>query len=104
LEQLENMIIKAEQLPDINQLLLTLEGQFPNYKVYTFGSKPLKSIIVQKSGIIGTQITLRNNEIMVDACCPNIFISGLLGALSAIFLPYINFEMKITDFLKSKYN
>lgn len=41
---------------------------------------------------------------MVDACCPNIFVSGLLGALSAILPPYINFEMKITDFLKSKYN
>jgi hypothetical protein len=98
------MIIKAEQLPDINQLLLTLEAHFPNYRVYTFGSKPLKSLIVQKSGRLGAQITLRNNEIMVDACCPNIFVSGIFGALSAIFPPYINFEMKITDFLKSKYN
>jgi len=104
LEQIENMIIKAEQLPDINQLLLTLKGQFPNYKVYKFDSTPLKSIIVQKSGIIGAQITLHDTEIMVDACCPNIFISGILSALSAIFPPYINFEMKITDFLKSKYN
>ncbi len=98
------MIIEAGQLPDINQLLLTLQRQFSNYKVYTFGSKPHKSIIVQKSGIIGAQITLRNNEIMVDACSPNIFVSGILGALSAIFPPYINFEIKITDFLKSKYN
>ncbi|KEO71804.1 hypothetical protein EL17_21730 [Anditalea andensis] len=98
------MILKAEHLPDINQLLLTLKGQFPYYKVYQFNSNPLKSIIVQKSTIIGAQLTLRGNEIMVDACCPNIFISSLLGALSAIFPPYINFEMKITDFLKNKYN
>jgi hypothetical protein len=97
------MIIKAKQLPDINELILTLKSQFPNYTVYKFDSKPLKSIIVQKSGIIGAQITLRDAEIMVDACSPNILISGLLGALSTIFPPYFNFEMKITDFLKSKY-
>jgi len=98
------MIVQANQSPNFNDLIETLKMQFPNYTVYKFDSKPLKSIIVQKSAIMGAQITLRDNEIMVDACCPNIFISGLLGALSAIFPPYYNFEMKVTDFLKGKYN
>lgn len=98
------MIVQAKQLPDFNELLLTLKSQFSNYAVYTSYSISQKSIIVRKSATVGAQITVYDNEIIVDACCPNIFISALIGLLSAIFPPYHNFEMKITDFLKKKYN
>lgn len=98
------MIVQAKQLPDFNEMLLTLKSHFSSYEVYTLYSIPQKSIIVRKSATIGAQITIRDNEIIVDACCPNIFISALLGFISTIFPPYYNFEMKITDFLKKIYN
>jgi hypothetical protein len=98
------MLVIANQSPDFNELLSTLKSQFSNYAVYTSYSIPRKSIIVRKSATVGAQITVRNNEIMVDACCPNIFMSALIGLLSTIFPPYQNFELKMTDFLKKKYN
>ena len=61
-------------------------------------------MIVRKSGTVGAQITLGDDEIMVDACCPNIFISAFIGLVSTIFPSYHNFEMSIADFLKKKYN
>ena len=91
----------AVKFVDLNQ---TLKSHFSNYSVYIFDSVPQKSIIVQKSAIVGAQISIRQNEIIIDACCPNIFISALIGFLSIIFPPYENFEMEITDFLKKKYN
>lgn len=97
------MIIQATQLPEFKDLLQTLKSRFPNYSVYTFYSKPQKSIIVRKSGVIGAQISVCKNEIIVDACCPNIFISAFIGFICAILPPYYHFEMKITDFLKRKY-
>lgn len=98
------MLVIAKQSPDFNELLSTLKSQFSNYAVYTSYSIPRKSIIVRKSASVGAQITVRDNEIMVDACCPNIFMSALIGLLSTIFPPYHNFETKMTDFLKMKYN
>ncbi|GGF26463.1 hypothetical protein GCM10011339_13230 [Echinicola rosea] len=97
------MIVKTAQSPTLNELIEVLKSQFSNYSVYTFDSKPQKSIIVQKSAVIGAQITILDNEIIVDACCSNIFVSALIGLISTIFPPYLNFEMKITDFLKNKY-
>lgn len=98
------MILQATNALNFNDLFKTLKSRFSNYSVYTFDSKPQKSIIVRKSAIVGAQISIRENEIIVDACCPNIFISALIGFLSIIFPPYENFEMEITDFLKKKYN
>lgn len=98
------MIVQAKQLPDFNELLLALKSRFSNYTVYTFDSKPQKSIIVQKSAAVGAQITIHNDEIIVDACCPNIFISVLIGFISVVLPPYHNFEMAITGFLKKRYN
>lgn len=97
------MIVKAKQLPDFNELLLALKSQFSDYAVYTSHSVPQKSIIVRKSATVGAQITLYDKEIIVDACCPNIVISTLIGFVSAIFPPYHHFERKITDFLNKKY-
>lgn len=98
------MIVQGTQLPNFNELIEVLKSQFSNYSVYTFDSKPQKSIIVRKSAIIGAQLTINDKEIIVDACCPNIFISALAGLLSTIFPPHHQFEMKVTDFLKRKYN
>ncbi len=98
------MIVQGTQLPNFNELTEVLKSQFSNYSIYTFDSKPQKSIIVRKSALIGAQITFHDNEIIVDACCPNIFISALIGLVSTIFPPYHQFEIKVTDFLKKTYN
>ncbi|WP_026967162.1 hypothetical protein [Algoriphagus terrigena] len=97
------MIVQATQVPDFSDLLQTLKSRFPGYSVYAFDSKPQKSIIVRESCVIGAQISLHKDEIIVDACCPNIFVSALIGFISAILPPYQRFEMKIADFLKRKY-
>ncbi|SFH11623.1 hypothetical protein SAMN04487988_11822 [Algoriphagus hitonicola] len=98
------MIVQSKQLPDFNELLLVLKSQFSNYEVYPSNSLPRKSIIVKKTGTLGAQITLNDREILVDACCPNLFISALIGFVSTVFPSYHNFELKVTDFLKKKYN
>jgi hypothetical protein len=97
------MIVQATPLSHFNDLTQVLKSQFSNYSVYTFDSKPQKSIIVRKSATVGAQITVRDNEILVDGCCPNIIISALIGFLSVIFPPYLDFEREIADFLKSRY-
>lgn len=98
------MIVQGTQLPNINELIEVLKRQFSNHSVYFFDSKPQKTIIVRKSDLVGVQITVRDNEIIVDACCPNILISALLGLISTIFPSHHHFEMKVTDFLNKTYS
>lgn len=102
------MIVHANQLPNFNDLILTLKSQFSNYSVYIFDSKPQKSIIVRKSASVGAQLTIRENEIIVDACYPNIFISSLMRLLTAStifpFNSWPKIEKEVSDFLKRKYN
>jgi len=97
------MILQAKKTPGFDELLATLIVQFSDYAVYTCYSIPQKSIIVRKSATVGAQITIRDSEILVDACCPNVFISALVGLTSTIFPPYHTFESKITDFLRKNY-
>jgi len=95
------MIVQATQVPDFSDLLQTLKSQFPGYSVYAFDSKPQESIIVRKSGVVGAQISLHKDEIIVDACCPNIFVSALIGLISAI-LPPSSLRNKDYRFLEKK--
>ena len=101
------MIIQATPLPNVSDLTQTLKSQFSNYSVYTFDSKPQKSIIVRKSAYVGAQITVFENEIIIDACYPNIFISSLMSLLTASsifpFNSWPKFEKEISDFLKRHY-
>ena len=98
------MIVQAPNLPDYNKLIQTLKGHFSNYSVYAFDSKPQKSIIVRKSLIVGAQITIRDNDIIVDACYPNIFVSSLMSLVTASsifpFNSWHQFEKEISHFLK----
>lgn len=96
-------MVQTKQLPDFNELLLTLKNRYSNHEVFILHSIPRKSIIVQKSNFIGAQITLSDDQMMVDACCPNLFLSALLGFLSGILPPYMEFEMNITKSLKKEY-
>ncbi len=98
------MIVQGSQLPQFSELIQILKTQFSGYSVYTLGSKSQKSIIVQKSSFIGAQITVRDQEINVDACCPNLFVSAIIGFINTIFTPYAKFEMRIANFLKVRYS
>lgn len=46
------MIVQATPLSHFNDLTKVLKSQFSNYSVYTFDSKPQKSIIVRKSATV----------------------------------------------------
>lgn len=102
------MIVQTTNSLNTKDLLQSLKSQFPNYSVYRFDTKFQKSIVVRKSAIVGAQITVHENEIMVDACYPNIFISSLMSLLTAStifpFNSWRNFESKVTNFLRSIYN
>lgn len=98
------MIVQASQSPKLKELASSLKSQFSDYRVYPFESKPQKSIIVRKSALVGAQITVHENKIIIDACSPNIFVSGLIGFMSTIFPFHHRFEVMITDFLKRTYN
>ena len=101
------MIVQAAQLPNFSDLIHILKSQFPGYSVYSLGSIPQKSIIVRKSAIVGAQITVRDKDIIVDACFPNLFISSVMSLFTAStifpFSSWPKFEKKISDFLKIKY-
>ncbi|WP_343850821.1 hypothetical protein [Algoriphagus jejuensis] len=97
------MIVQAVQSPTFDEVLAALKGQFSDCSIYPFESKPQRSIIVRKSATVGAQITVHKDEIRVDACCPNIFVSGLIGFINTIFPFYYRFEMKVSDFLKNTY-
>jgi len=98
------MIVQTAISPNSNELIDILREQFPKYSVYNFDSTYDRSVIVRKSSTVGVQITVHGNEVNVDACCPNIFISALIGLLSTILPPYQKFEMKIADFLQKRYS
>ena len=101
------MVVQTTKSPNLNDLIQVLKSQFTNYSVYAFGSKPHPSIIVRKSAIVGVQITVRENEILVDACYPNIVISSVMSLLTASsifpFNSWHSFEKKITGCLKISY-
>lgn len=104
------MIVQAtRELPNFNDLLQELKNEFSGqytFKIFGLGSQ--KSILVRKSAWIGVQITIYGNEINIDGSFPNIIISSLMTLLSQSTIAPVNkwfkLEMKITDFLKRKYN
>lgn len=102
------MIVPTTKSIDAKDLIQSLKTQFSNYSVYSFDTKFQKSIIVRKSAIVGAQLSIHDNEIVVDACYPNVFISAFMSLLTAStifpFNAWHHFEKKITDFLKSSYS
>ncbi|MDN3689352.1 hypothetical protein [Cyclobacterium jeungdonense] len=98
------MILQSKEPTDLGDLQRSLERQFSNYSVYAFNGVPRSSLIVRKSHTVGAQVSIDENEIRIDACCPKIMVSGLIGFISCILPPYHRFEIKIADFLRKKYS
>jgi hypothetical protein len=101
------MVIQASKSPDFKELIQDLKSHFGQCAVYEFGSKPTKSIIVRKSATVGAQLTIRENEINVVACYPNLFISTFMSLVTASTIFPFNswpaFEKKVLKFLSRKY-
>lgn len=98
------MILSTGQTTDLADLHRLLERKFSNYSVYPFNGAPRSSLIVRKSPTVGAQVSIDENEIRIDACYPNIMVSGLIGFISCILPPYHRFEIKIADFMRKKYS
>ena len=101
------MIIQKETLPHGQEILQDLQNQFSDYAVYEFGANSQKSIIVRQSALVGAQVMVRDGEVMVDACFPNVFISGIMSLFTASTLfpfdAWTHFERKVGDFFRNHY-
>jgi hypothetical protein len=113
-------IVTSKTLPSIPELVEVLKQEFSNdysYKLFGVGQK---SIMVGKSALVGAQISIRENEMVIQATPPSI-IGGIVAALGGtelgVFLLPIFFrkgmllpsqrsevEKEIGIFLKQKYN
>ena len=101
------MIIQKKALPQKQQIIEDLENQFSEYAIYPFGMQSQQSIIIRKSAFVGAQVMVKEGEVLIDACYPNVFISGIMSLLSAStifpFSAWINFERKVGDFFRNHY-
>ncbi len=107
------MIIRAFRItPKPLELVKVLREEFSNqysYKIFGLGSN--KSIIVQKSALVGVQVTQSGNEIRVDGTFPSVAASFLSAIISVagIWLipessPWRNLEHEVASFLNGKYH
>jgi hypothetical protein len=113
-------IATSKTLPSAQELVKVLKQEFSNqysYKLFGLGKK---SIIIGKSTLVGAQISIRENEITIQATAPSL-VGGILSAfgsteLAVFLLPVFfrkglllpsqrsEFEKEIGLFFKHKYN
>lgn len=79
------MIIKVKSTPTNDELIALLRKELPsNYSVREFGLGK-KTVMIKRSTFIGAQITVKKNEIVVDASTPSVD-GGILSSLAMIEL------------------
>ncbi len=112
------MVIKVNSSPSNEELITALERNFSNaysYKEFGFGKK---SVLVRKSAFLAAQITVNENEIIIQASPPS-FGSGVLASMamteaSIFVLPlflltgatpskFRKIEIEIASFLKATF-
>jgi len=107
-------IVATIPLPDNGELLELLGNEFStNYTYELFGLGGQKSILVGKSAFVGAQISMRENEITIQATPPSIvtgnflFFFSLIGVdtiLGLLFRSQLRkVEMEVAGFLKSRF-
>lgn len=113
------MVIKVKSTPTNEELMNLLRQELPSgYSVREFGLGK-KSIMVKMSTFIGAQITIRENEITVDASAPSV-AGGMLSSLAMTELAIVivplswfsgafpskfrNFEKEMANFVHKRYN
>lgn len=113
------MVIKVKSTPTNEELIAALKQELPSEcSVREFGLGK-KSIMVKKSTFLGAQITIRENEIFVDASPPSV-AGGLLSTLAMTELIVVighvfwfagatpskfrHFEKEMASFINERYN
>ena len=85
-------IVTAKTLPSAADLVNILQKEFsPHYSYKLFGLGQ-KSILVGKSTLVGAQISLRANEITIQASYPSI-LGGILTTLGLTELGVLLFPL-----------
>lgn len=113
------MITKVKSTPTNEELIAFLRKELPSdYSVREFGLGK-KSILIKKSTFIGAQITIRENEISVDASAPSLaggmWSSLAMTELAVVIIPvfwiagatqtkFRDFEKEMASLINEKYN
>ena len=105
------IISTSRKTPQLEELTGILKEEFSNqYSYKIFGLGPEKSIIVQKSTMVGVQLTQRGKEIAVDGTFPSLaasFFSALISVAGIWLTPthsyWRGFENEMAVFLRRKY-
>jgi hypothetical protein len=106
-------VYASKQLPSSHELARILKEEFaPQYSYKLFGIGKVKSIMVQKSHLVGVQISKNNNEFTIVEMCPSVstWLLSILALCAAnlfiIFSPasYKKLEKDVSSFLHRKYN
>jgi len=86
----------SKQLPATDELMNILKREFSNrysFKMFGLGKQ---SILVGKSSLIGAQVSIRQNEVSIDASPPSFFGSVLqligITELAVFLLPFLFVE------------
>lgn len=103
-------VFKIEQDPSNEELILALRQEFSSkYSCSFFGVGESKTIIVEKSVLVGAQISKSGNQITVHAMPPNLLLSSLdavlTGLVSAVaYSSLTKLERDLVKFLKGRYS
>jgi hypothetical protein len=104
----------TKPLPDNNELIETFKREFSSdYSYELFGLDGQKTILIGKSPFIGAQVSMRQNEITIQATPPSVVTGNFLFFFSLVGIDVVlgvlfgtklkRIEKEVTDFLKSKF-
>jgi hypothetical protein len=113
-------ITTTKPLPSMAELVEILKREFSSHYSYKLFGLGRKSMIIGKSILIGAQISIRDNQITIQATPPSV-VGGILSVFAstelAVFvlplfflqgLPLFSqkseFEKEIATYLNHKYN
>jgi hypothetical protein len=113
------MIVNVKSTPTNEELMALLKNKLPSeYSVKEFGLGK-KTILIKKSTFIGAQITVRENEISIDASAPSVaggmWSTLAMTELAIVIVPVFwiagafpskmkKFEREVANFIFEQYN
>jgi hypothetical protein len=108
-------IIATRPVPAYAEMIELLKKEFSNsYGYQLFGLDGQKSILVGKSAFVGAQISVKDNEITIQASPPSVvtgnflFFFSLIGVDTVLGLLFSSqlkqIEIEVAAFLKRKFS
>jgi hypothetical protein len=113
------MIVSVKRTPTNEDLIALLRQKLPSeYSVKEFGLGK-KTVLIKKSTFIGAQITVRENEISIDASAPSVaggmWSTLAMTELAIVIVPVFwiagafpskmkKFEKEVANFINERYN